>query len=486
LNSLPKTLDETYERILLNIDEEYSEAAFKVLQWIAFSARSMTVGEVAEMLAINLDDDPRFIPDQRLLDAQDVFTICSSLVTISDSNILSDKARSRDPDNHSAVIREAGKLQLAHFSVKEYLISDRIRLRAAARYGFNIISANTFISRACLVYLLQFDTIDSIDFDKISHFPLAPYAAEHWMLHVKWAGDATPDVLRQLIMALFQPQSVQYSNWTRLHKKFRPLFTSPELSGSLSPLYYASLAGLRDAVQWLLDEGADPNMQEGQYGNALHAASVNGHAAVVQVLLNNGAYVNVEGKSYKTALEAASASGHSVVVQMLLDRGADINARRYSSILGRPSGGGHAVVVKILLERIIGTSIEWGRYGDILLESVYAASSSGHTAVLQVLLGEEPDSNMQGLDRKYGIILREALNIAASKGHTAAVELLLDKGADVSTNALEAALSRGHKAVMQVLLDRVVDINTPGRINTIAPLVTISEGRYYMPLLDCL
>jgi hypothetical protein len=52
LNSLPKTLNETYNRILLNIEEGYKEEAFRVLQWLVFSARPVTVEEVVEVLPL--------------------------------------------------------------------------------------------------------------------------------------------------------------------------------------------------------------------------------------------------------------------------------------------------------------------------------------------------------------------------------------------------------------------------------------------------
>jgi hypothetical protein len=39
LNTPPKTLNETYDRIITGIDEGYVEEASKILQWLAFSAR---------------------------------------------------------------------------------------------------------------------------------------------------------------------------------------------------------------------------------------------------------------------------------------------------------------------------------------------------------------------------------------------------------------------------------------------------------------
>ena len=82
LRSLPKSLNETYYRILLNIPEEYSRDAFAILQWLSFSSRPMTIDEVAEVVAIDLVDS-RFDPNRRLGHPRNILDICSSLVTIS-------------------------------------------------------------------------------------------------------------------------------------------------------------------------------------------------------------------------------------------------------------------------------------------------------------------------------------------------------------------------------------------------------------------
>ena len=52
LNSLPKTMDETYDRILSNIEEEYKEEAFRVLQWLVFSVCPVTVEELWKCLPL--------------------------------------------------------------------------------------------------------------------------------------------------------------------------------------------------------------------------------------------------------------------------------------------------------------------------------------------------------------------------------------------------------------------------------------------------
>src|ERR1700722_356375 len=56
LHSLPQTLDETYSRILANIPEGRRERAIRLLQFLVFSERPLTIQEAVDAIAI------RFIP----------------------------------------------------------------------------------------------------------------------------------------------------------------------------------------------------------------------------------------------------------------------------------------------------------------------------------------------------------------------------------------------------------------------------------------
>jgi hypothetical protein len=56
LNDLPKTLDETYGRTLLGIDEEKREYAQRLFQCLMVSIRPLRVDELAEVLAVQFDE----------------------------------------------------------------------------------------------------------------------------------------------------------------------------------------------------------------------------------------------------------------------------------------------------------------------------------------------------------------------------------------------------------------------------------------------
>jgi len=110
LDELPRTLDETYERTLLDINEENWVYAHRLFQCLVVALRPLRVEELAEFLAFEFEDggSPIFQADCRPEDPRDaVLYTCSSLISVVD-------------DRGYTIV------QFSHFSVKEYLTSMRI------------------------------------------------------------------------------------------------------------------------------------------------------------------------------------------------------------------------------------------------------------------------------------------------------------------------------------------------------------------------
>ena len=91
LKTLPKDIDETYERILLKIigeGEEISNTAEKILVWLVGAMRPLKLPELEEALMV----EPGMVElntSARLIDPNDILTICGSLVEeFSDRNGL--------------------------------------------------------------------------------------------------------------------------------------------------------------------------------------------------------------------------------------------------------------------------------------------------------------------------------------------------------------------------------------------------------------
>jgi hypothetical protein len=129
---------------------------------------------------------------------------------------------------------------LAHYSVKEYLISERSLQSRATRYNIQDIACNEFIAKSCLGYLLQFRASDSVSYESMQESKLALYAAKFWITHTQ-AVTQKAEALNRLIMELFSTGNGAYLNWARMYdsdqRSANPRFDKT-LSEVRAPLYY--------------------------------------------------------------------------------------------------------------------------------------------------------------------------------------------------------------------------------------------------------
>ncbi|RMZ86570.1 hypothetical protein DV736_g6204, partial [Chaetothyriales sp. CBS 134916] len=308
LRTLPQSLDETYERILCSIESR--EEAQQLLSLLCYASRPLSVEEVVEALAVDVDDLECYDPKSKFTGgAEDVLRICPGLIDISP----------RTDDNQV--------LRIEHFSVQEYLLSDRIRKGKAADFALSGPSQHGRISKTCLLYLQHDEFLQQVlSPDLVTQYAFARYAAEHWHLHYRQADSQFARQLSEMVSTLLTTYCTK-ERWIQLHDPERPWDSNVRYHrfarNPLSATYYASFLGLDKVLGSILSiSTADVNAQGGRYGNALVAASYRGHETVVQMLLEKGADVNAQGGEYGNALVAASYRGHETVVQMLLEKGA--------------------------------------------------------------------------------------------------------------------------------------------------------------------
>ncbi|KFY02998.1 hypothetical protein V490_00340, partial [Pseudogymnoascus sp. VKM F-3557] len=412
LVSLPQGLDETYKRMLLNIDEVSVQDARRILTLLCCAKRPLTVSELIDANAVELGDNPRLNPDGRLPGEDEIRAVCPGLVEVDVR-----------PDYETTV-------RIAHFSVQEYLESKRILQKNAAIFSVRRPEADAEITSICLTYLLE----PALSRDSIAEYPLALYAAKTWYEHFR-GGDKSTHYAEHQALQLFRNSKGEFENWVTIWNV--DSYDGRKPSGKIpSSVYYASLLGLSWVLSQLLCENPSAstfsalsrqeisdlvNAQGGHYGNALKAASVGGHEHTVKLLLDKGADVNALGGRYGNALQAASFRGHEHIVKLLLDKGADVNAQggNYGNALNAASAEGHEHIVKLLLDKGTDVNAQGGNYGNAL----NAASAEGHEQIVMLLLNKGADVNAQG--GQYG----NALYVASFRGHEHIVKLLLDKGA---------------------------------------------------------
>ena len=315
LNELPDTLDDTYERILRDINKAQKEDARRLLQCLTVASRPLSVEELAELLAFDFRAmDERGIPtlreDWRWNDEeQAVLSTCSSLITIVRNG------RSR-------------VVQFSHFSVKEYLTSPRLAQSHGdfSRFYVDLNAAHTILAQACLGTLLRLDDhVSKIDSEG---FPLVEYAAQHWVEHAQFENVSS--LVRDGMDDLFDSSKTHFGLWLRVYDMDErwEVFSNGRKDDVGSPLYYAAFCGFHDLAERLIMKHPEQVNAAGGLNLApLPAALSMKHFHVANLLHKHGAVVDVRDNADWTPLHIASHSGSVDITRWLLDHGADANAR---------------------------------------------------------------------------------------------------------------------------------------------------------------
>ena len=316
LAELPESLDDTYERILKEIRKPNQAYTRRLLQCLVAAVRPLRVEELAEIFAFDFSTEgiPKLNPSWRWEDQEGaVMSACSSLVIVV-----------KDGD--------ARIVQFSHFSVKEYLTSDRLARSSREEiscYHIPIEAAHLVLARACLGVLLKLD--GSVDRDGIKSFPLARYAAEYWTTHARFGSVSS--CIKDGMECLFDAEKPHFAVWLWIYNpdRRRLSMNSPSpLKPEALPIYYASWFGFHSLVEDLIRRHPeDLSAIGGYYGTSLHAAAGEGHVQVVLLLLKSlPADIRNPRFRHRTPLLSAALRGQTEVGQHLINHGADVNARQ--------------------------------------------------------------------------------------------------------------------------------------------------------------
>jgi ankyrin repeat protein len=468
LDQLPESLDETYLSVLRKIPEANQAHAHRMLQCLMVAFRPLSVEELAELLVFEFDEAQGGIPKYRAawrLDdqTQAVLSTCSSLVTI-----IGERWTNRQI------------VQFSHFSVKEFLISNR--LGDFSRYHIRPVSAHAILTQACLGSLLRLEN----HIDSVKHFPLAQYAAQYWVWHARFEDVASR--VKHGMEILFDPDKPYFATWIGLFDIDKPilLFSNLRISSrpnpNTNPLYYSVLCGFYDLVKHLaIKYPQQVNAICGQYRYPLFAALSQGRIDVVELLLEHGANINSRATTGETILlevllqstsqprrtgwsppHLVKYGGPLEVAQKLVRHNADINSQDgdgrtplHMLSESRIDDGGILSLALVLLKHgaevnprdknnqtPLHLAVRWGRFRltEILLEhgaDPEAEDINGKTALHMLSDNRIDDVKLTLLLLKHGAEVnprdknnQTPLHLAVRRGRFRLTEILLEHGAD--------------------------------------------------------
>ncbi|KAL9601193.1 MAG: hypothetical protein Q9219_002693 [cf. Caloplaca sp. 3 TL-2023] len=439
LEHLPEGYDDSYkatmERIettgLINPNDTSSTLAKRALMWVACSYRPLSLSELQEALAIDLDN-----PDVRSLyryDKETLLEITAGLLFVNGDET---------------------SVNLCHTTASEYFTKTQ---------AIWFPHAASKISQCCLQYLGRpefaepcggFREYEAFEERKRKH-PFLAYAYLYWGNHAYDAGSdekVQDAVIRYLedtnrvdsfIQAAWYLNSAGSATW--------------DVRKGATSLHVAAWFGLTKVTMDLLNQGSEIDAQDPADGlTPLMLACRRGKVDVARLLLERGASINTRSHAESTALFEAVMANQSPVVKTLLGSSKlDVNEEHLlnseRTALMFAIKDNYTDIVSLLLAdpRIDIDKVDLEGNTALMF-----AAKAGQTDSLSQLLEQEKIS-VDIVDQNKS----SALIHAARNGWTEIVDRLLLKGANPlikdldGGTALLRAIDNGHTAVVQRLLE---------------------------------
>ncbi|TPX13590.1 uncharacterized protein E0L32_006061 [Thyridium curvatum] len=409
LESLPRSLDETYEQMLARIHPESTKDAIRILKTLCCATRPLKVAELIDAVAIDLETHPpRLNPDARLFNADEILRICPGFIEIYEvetrrrkvdtcwystitpavplSVFFENEKTWGDGDMSDSILTQ--HVRLAHFSIQEYLESER----ALSQFRVERAEAHTEMSGACLSYLLEspinpyiHNPIDEYihrikgddkrdrknakfpwDFIKNcpGEYPLLRYASTEWLEHYQLGRrDSLP--LKSLVLQLFLSPKATFDNWLKtiyqFDQKYPGRWRTDWQGGNrlhIAVLYNLDVDLMAKIIQEMPDSVIDSDTLVTEADQVertpLEEVCYQNNEAAVRLLLNEGAGIRRTSWWRPTGtLETASAYGNEIIVQILLSHGTH-DTSSVNKALQEASKRGHEKVVQTLLDHRAG------------------------------------------------------------------------------------------------------------------------------------
>ncbi|MCJ1378973.1 hypothetical protein MMC17_002072 [Xylographa soralifera] len=423
LGHLPREIDGTYDDAMARIraqNHDDKELGEKVLLWISFALRPLSIIELQHALALDeasTKTDLDALPDEEI-----VVSVCAGLIMV---------------DSESGIVR------LIHYTMQEYF--DRTR-------DSHFADANNIVLAACIKYMFfeEFETgfcENSWSFrSRLDENAFLDYVARYWGYHAWLAfGGPHEDKLLHFLeddarvscfgQVMFQNDGLKFG-----------------FSGNITGMHLAAYFGFPELVMKLWERGMSAESLDFMCQTPLTMAVKQGHYAAIESLVCQAeVHVNAADKKRRTALHWAASIGQEATVKLLLDHGAKIGARtnRRQTPLHMAAEEGHLEAVELL----IAAGSEVNALSDTKTTPLYRAARRGHIKVIAALLAAGADVNIPTWDGYT------ALRSATGYDQAGSVRILLSANPDLEVRdehghtALDVARASGFNSVIRMLED---------------------------------
>ncbi|TVY43645.1 Vegetative incompatibility protein HET-E-1 [Lachnellula subtilissima] len=337
LKQLPPDLPSSYERILERVNrsnKQNQRLVRNALYWIVYADEPLETTQLLQALAVQSGDT--VFDSSGITSEEELLHWCSSLVRRS---------------------RFSTGLELAHFTVKEFLISIDPVLKPQY-IDYRLSGDHSLLAEACVTFLscTSFDdqTISSLDpiylfpdecyLEEVwepfkDKFDFFKYAAVFWIEHLR---KCKSDSIHETVYHLFNPaRSSTFRLWTLAWLESTGGLNEPELCSNIdydpTPLHWAACFALNDVCVTLIKLGMDVE-KTSKFGKSLNCALKLADAWRPSFNSEDWLYVRTE-------------PGQKETIQALLDAGANARAEVDISKDRRSTAFQVAVAADLWLEK---------------------------------------------------------------------------------------------------------------------------------------
>lgn len=343
LNDLPPDLNSTYERILLRVNAKPTSTqrlVCRTLRLLILSKGSLTMPQLQEALAVKEGDTSLQLRQKP--NEQSIVRHCGSLIR-----------KIQSPSGPT--------LELAHFTVEEFLRNLSAMDSQFAQYRIDGKSDSLDIAKICLSYL-NFDNFSKLGqsdvpddcAERLEKFPFRAHAVRFWAdyAHGQDNDNAWLEMAKRFLKSEKSPnfwtwlhdlvwhmigKHAQYKESVRQSQKV-PLPAAPAAQKNefslkrwrtaiqgVSPLHCATLFRIPALTRWLLEFGMDVNVTSA-FGCPLHCAILG--ITAVEIVAGNELSIGRPTTIESTAFDT---------IRILLDYKADVQQRYSMGHLNLPT-----------------------------------------------------------------------------------------------------------------------------------------------------
>ena len=188
LNKLPADLNETYARILAQVNECLLYQASTALKWLALSVRPLYIEELLEACAIHPERTPILDKEDHRLRPSDLLEMLYELISI-------------EPPitDHSRTPHGTHRVALSNSSVQEFLMDKNIVRPHNELFEISLYDSHLFLARCCLAYLYYYNIDSEVGEQRV----LREYAWYFWERHVDPQAEYSKNRIRRKAVELY-------------------------------------------------------------------------------------------------------------------------------------------------------------------------------------------------------------------------------------------------------------------------------------------